>query len=120
MAQIGIKRVYDPYSSSDGYRVLVDRLWPRGIRKDELHYDLWPKDITPSNELRQWYHEDMENRWPEFKHRYMQELEQHPGAVTDFVDQVKDKEVVTLLYGAKDTVTNHAVVLRDYLEKHIR
>ena len=74
MTRIRIKRVYDPAAPDDGCRVLVDKLWPRGVRKDALHYDVWAKEITPSPELRAWYHADPQTRWPEFRRRYLEEL----------------------------------------------
>lgn len=74
MTRIRIKRVYEPAAPDDGCRVLVDKLWPRGVRKDALHYDVWAKEITPSPELRTWYHADPQTRWPEFRRRYLEEL----------------------------------------------
>ena len=74
MTRIRIKRVYEAPAPDDGCRVLVDKLWPRGVRKDALHYDVWAKEITPSPELRTWYHADPQTRWPEFRRRYLEEL----------------------------------------------
>ena len=71
MTRIRIKRVYEAPAPDDGCRVLVDKLWPRGVRKDALHYDMWAKEITPSSELRAWYHADPQTRWPEFRRRYL-------------------------------------------------
>ncbi len=119
MAEIKTKRVYEQEYESDGFRVLVDKLWPRGIKKENLHYDLWAKDITPSTELRQWYHKDMKNRWKEFKQRYTEELEES-SAVRTFVDAIKKEKVVTLLYAAKDVKQNHAIILQQYLEKIVK
>lgn len=119
MTQIKIKRVYDPQHSDDGYRVLVDKLWPRGMRKENLHYDLWAKDIAPSTPLRQWYHNDPENDWGEFKQKYLQELKQTP-AVRDFTDKIKSEKTVTLLYASKNTIENHASILQDYLHKLLK
>jgi len=115
MTQVKIKRVYEPEEKSDGYRVLVDKLWPRGIRKENLHYDLWAKNITPSTPLRQWYHQDEEGHWDEFRTKYIKELEDSP-AVKDFIDEVKDQKVITLLYASKNAAENHALVLQDFLE----
>ena len=118
MPHIQIKRVYDPAAPTDGLRILVDRLWPRGIRKGALSYDLWAKDITPSPALRQWFHEDPVQRWPEFKQRYRIELDTAP--TTDaFVDQLKDHKTITLLYASKDTAHNHALILQDYLTQRL-
>ena len=116
MTQIKLKRVYEDYSENDGFRVLVDRLWPRGMKKEHLHYDLWAKDITPSPEIRKWFHEDMQNRWGEFSGLYTKELSQS-DAVKKFVETIKNKEVVTLLYASKDPDHNHAKILKAYLDK---
>ena len=119
MTQIKIKRVYEPEEKSDGYRVLVDRLWPRGIKKEDLHFDLWAKDITPSTELRQWFHEDEENHWKEFKKKYTQELK-ISAAVKEFVEKIKAQKTVTLLFASKNAAENHALILREYLEKALK
>lgn len=107
------KRVYDEPAASDGYRVLVDRLWPRGVKKSDLKYDLWLKDITPSSSLRKWVHED-KTRWAEFTKRYCAELDKEPDAVDLLLDNARHGSV-TLLYATKDESHNHANVLRDYL-----
>lgn len=119
MTQIKIKRVYETEEKSDGYRVLVDRLWPRGIRKENLHYDLWAKDITPTPELRQWFHEDEENHWKEFKKKYTQELKAS-DAVKEFVEKIKGKKTITLLFASKNAAENHALILQEYLEKALK
>lgn len=109
-----IKRIYDGYEASDGYRVLVDRLWPRGISKENAHLDDWAKDITPSTEIRKEFnHED--DKWEKFKADYLSELKSNKEAVDTFVNSIKGKKKVTLLYGTKNPLHNHAVVLRDYL-----
>jgi len=118
MAQVKIKRVYEPESAADGYRVLVDKLWPRGIRKEALHYDLWAKDIAPSTPLRQWYHAQEEDRWPEFRAKYLLELEKS-AAAREFVDHVKGEKVVTLLYASKNAAENHALVLQEFLQERL-
>lgn len=87
MTRIRIKRVYEPAAPDDGCRVLVDKLWPRGVRKDALHYDMWAKEITPSPELRAWYHADPQTRWPEFRRRYLEEL-RGSQAVREFVRRI--------------------------------
>jgi len=115
MVQIKLKRVYEPEEPTDGYRVLVDRLWPRGMTKENLHYDLWAKDIAPSTALRQSYHHLEDCPWDIFRVKYIEELEESP-AVNDFVDKTKDKKVVTLLYASKNAVENHALILQKFLE----
>ena len=114
--RVKIKRVYEPQSAGDGYRVLIDKLWPRGIRKENLHYDLWAKDIAPSTPLRQWYHGQPEERWLQFRTKYLAELQDSP-AVGEFLDQVAGQKVVTLLYASRNAVENHALILKDFLEK---
>lgn len=110
---IQIKRVYDAPESSDGYRVLVDRLWPRGIKKEDLPYDLWLKDITPSTELRKWFHADPQH-WQGFKARYRLELDKQIEGVTLLREKAAQMRV-TLLFASKNAEQNHAMVLRDYL-----
>ncbi len=110
-----IKRIYDGKNDNDGFRVLVDRLWPRGISKANAAVDHWAKDIAPSNELRKWFNHEPE-KWTEFRKRYEQELKHNPAAVNEFHTAVRDQKKVTLLYGARDTEHNQAVVLRDLLK----
>ncbi len=112
-----LKRVYEAPSAADGYRVLVDRVWPRGEKKVTAQLDDWLKDIGPSKELRQWFnHED--DKYPEFKQRYEEELKSGPQAeaMAKLKGIVKDHDTVTLLYGAKNEVHNQAVVLKELLE----
>ena len=106
------KRIYAPAAKSDGVRILVDRLWPRGIKKDA--FDLWLKDVAPSNALRKWFHHE-ERHWSEFRTRYRKELAANP-AVDELRKAVKGK-TATLLYGARDETHNQAVVLAAYLSK---
>ena len=109
-----IKRVYEPRSTEDGKRILVDRLWPRGLTKERAAVDLWLKDIAPSTELRKWFSHDP-SKWTEFQARYRQELKSE----ADLLDVLKEKAAkgpITLLYGAKDEVHNEAVVLRSLLQ----
>jgi uncharacterized protein YeaO (DUF488 family) len=113
MATIAIKRIYDKPGSSDGMRILVDRLWPRGVSKDAASLDLWAKEIAPSPELRTWF-DHREDRFAEFKKRYLLELRSNP-AVPEVVKGI-GKRKATLLYGAKDTTINHAVVFAGYLD----
>lgn len=101
----------------DGYRVLVDRLWPRGESKAEFHYDFWAKDVAPSTELRQWYHMDPAGRWEEFERRYDAELDANP-AVKELMKLIAPYPTVTLLYGSHDQMHNNAVVLARYLQAH--
>ncbi len=110
-----VKRIYQPPEKKDGVRILVDRLWPRGLTKEKAKIDLWLKEIAPSDTLRKWSHHDPE-RWPEFKKRYFAELAEIPEQVKNILSQSKGK-TVTLLFGAKDEQHNNAVALREYLEK---
>jgi uncharacterized protein YeaO (DUF488 family) len=110
-----IKRVYDPPARTDGVRVLVDRLWPRGLTKAKAKVDEWMKDIAPSTELRKWYHSDR-GEWTEFRSRYRHELSENKAAVAA-LRTLGRKGRVTLLYGVHDTEHNHAVLLRDYLTR---
>lgn len=118
MTQIKIKRVYEAAEPSDGFRVLVDKMWPRGVKKENLSYDLWAKEITPSTPLRQWFHVDPLHRWLPFKKDYWHELETSP-AVRAFVDQIRGKAVVTLLFASKNATENHALILQEYLKKQL-
>jgi uncharacterized protein YeaO (DUF488 family) len=113
---VHIKRIYDPYQEEDGYRVLVDRLWPRGVSKEKARLDLWLKDIAPSDELRRWFHHEEPN-WQEFTQRYLDELKINPDEVSLLLEKIAQTPV-TLLYAAKDTEHNQALVLKEYLEKH--
>ena len=116
MTRIKIKRAYEKPEPDDGFRVFVDRLWPRGMRKEDFRYDLWAKQIAPSAALRRWYHEDMPGRWEEFGRRYDAELRQSP-AVAEFVRQVAGNDTVTLVYASRNALQNHALILQDYLVK---
>lgn len=111
---VNIKRAYEPESPADGYRVYVDRLWPRGLSHATFHYDLWDKQIAPSTELREWFHADPANEWTEFERRYKAELSANP-AFASLRDALAGKPVVTLLYSSHDTTHNNAVVLRQML-----
>jgi len=119
MTEIKLKRVYEDYDEKDGYRVLVDRLWPRGMKKEHLHYDLWEKDITPSTPLREWLHEDPEKNWELFVSKYKKELEENPD-MDDFMKELKKHAVVTFLYATKDEHHNHAVVLKEFIESKLK
>jgi uncharacterized protein YeaO (DUF488 family) len=111
---VRIKRVYEPADDGDGFRVLVDRLWPRGLSKDRAHVDLWLKDVAPSTDLRHWFHHE-DRLFDEFAERYRDELAANREAVAELRDVVGQHPVVTLVYGARDDEHNQAVVLRDYL-----
>lgn len=112
---IQIKRAYEPSLPTDGYRVYIDRLWPRGLSHETFHYDLWDKEIAPSTELREWFHQDSDNRWDEFEKRYKEELQQNP-AFTQLKADLVDKPVVTLLYSSHDQDHNNAIVVQQLLE----
>ncbi|RZJ33392.1 MAG: DUF488 family protein [Flavobacterium sp.] len=116
MTQIHAKRAYDPYSPDDGFRVLVDRLWPRGIKNEDLNCDLWKKEFAPTNSLRKWFHEDKITRWNKFRSLYLAELKE-AGGITDFVNELRKHEVVTLIYAAKDELHNHVIILAPFLQK---
>lgn len=110
--KVEIKRVYDKPSADDGFRVLVDRLWPRGVSKERAKLDLWLKEVAPSTELREWFGHDPA-KFKEFSKRYKAELKQNPAA-KELADIVKKHKKTTLLYGAKDP-DNQAAVLKSYL-----
>lgn len=116
-ARIHIARVYDDLSAIKGARLLVDRLWPRGIRKETLALDEWLKDVAPSSDLRKWFGHDPD-KWPEFRKRYREELDANTDAVERCLEWCR-KGSVTLLYGAKDEAHNQAVVLRAYLREQL-
>jgi uncharacterized protein YeaO (DUF488 family) len=111
---IQVKRVYDPSAKSDGHRFLVERLWPRGMKKEKLELDAWLKDAAPSTELRKWFNHDPA-RWQEFQRRYRAELDQHPEAWQSILDAA-NKGDVTLLFSSHDAAHNNVVALKAYLE----
>ena len=111
--KVNIKRVYEAPSKEDGTRILVDRLWPRGLTKEKAHVDLWLKEVAPSNELRRWFGHDPD-RWPEFRTRYRAELKHNPDQMA-LLRHALAQGKATLVYGAKDTERNQAVVLRELL-----
>jgi uncharacterized protein YeaO (DUF488 family) len=113
MGRFQIKRVYEAPEASDGFRVLVDRLWPRGMAKERAALNLWMKDIAPSTELRRWFGHDPK-RWKEFQTRYRAELKEHDTDLAQLRSQAR-KGTVTLLFGARDIEHNEAVVLRNVL-----
>ena len=108
---IKIERIYDNPRGNSGFRILIDRLWPRGLKKDKTKIDLWQKDIAPTDSLRKWFGHE-EKKWNEFKRRYFKELDKKKT----LIDTILTKEEVTLLYAAKDEKFNNAVALKEYLE----
>jgi uncharacterized protein YeaO (DUF488 family) len=112
------KRVYEPAEASDGTRFLVDRLWPRGIKKEELEMTAWLKDVAPSPALRKWFSHDPA-KWDEFQRGYQAELESNPEAWQPILEAAKQGDV-TLLYSARDTEHNSAVLLRVFLEEQMK
>jgi len=113
--KIRLKRAYDPPAGSDGSRLLVDRLWPRGVSKERLRLAAWLKDLAPSNELRRWFDHDP-LKWEEFKRRYFRELEACPEEVAALRSRLEQGRV-TLVYAASDESCNNAVALKEYLEQ---
>ncbi len=113
-----IKRVYDPSSKDDGKRILIDRLWPRGLKKESAKIDEWMKDVAPSTELRKWYGHDPE-KWDGFKRRFFSELERQQGPVDDIIEAAR-KGTVTLLFGSKEERYNNAVALKEYIEARMQ
>lgn len=111
---IKLKRVYEPAAEEDGVRILVERLWPRGMKKEDANITLWLKDIAPSPELRKWYGHDAD-KWPEFKKRYKQELKENRELVSELREKAKE-HVITFVFAAKDEERNSAKVLREVLE----
>ncbi|HEY7029916.1 MAG TPA: DUF488 family protein [Thermomicrobiales bacterium] len=116
--QIHLRRAYEPPTPTDGRRILVDRLWPRGLTKEAVRLDAWLKDVAPSTELRRWFRHDPA-KWTEFQRRYRQELAARPAALAALLDAARAGPV-TLVYGAKDEQHNEAVVLKAVLEECLR
>lgn len=113
-SDISICRVYSPPHHKEGVWVLVDRLWPRGLKKESIPFDLWLKDIAPSPSLRQWFHQDSANHWLEFAQRYLAELQDKAELIKELRETAR-RTPVTLFYAAKDTLHNHALVLQKTL-----
>ena len=113
---IRLKRVYDPASKEDGVRFLVERLWPRGVKKQDLRLDAWLKDVAPSTELRRWFGHDPA-KWREFQQRYFAELDTHPEAL-ELISKTSSRGAVTLLFSSHDAEHNNAVALETYLAAH--
>jgi uncharacterized protein YeaO (DUF488 family) len=114
-AMLRIKRAYEPPARGDGRRILIERLWPRGMKKEALDADTWMKDVAPSTELRRWFGHRV-NRWEAFRQKYRKELDANPAAWSAILDAER-RGPVTLLYSARDVTHNSAVVLRDYLAR---
>ncbi len=117
-AVIKVKRVYDPVEPDDGKRFLVERLWPRGIKKEALAMDGWLKEVAPSDRLRRWFGHDPK-KWEEFRQRYFAELEAHPEAWRPLLDAARAGNV-TLLFSARDLIHNNAVALQAFLEEKLK
>lgn len=111
---IQLKRAYEPPSDQDEYRVLIDRIWPRGVKKEELAFDAWLKEIAPSSALRKWFNHDPK-KWQEFCTRYRAELKDRQDVIEVLKEQ-SENGVLTLVFGAKDTRYNNAVALKQYLD----
>ena len=116
MTDYKLKRAYEPESPDDGFRVYIDRLWPRGLSHENFHYNLWDKDIAPSTELREWFHAAPADRWDEFEQKYMAELNGNP-AFDALKKLLSTKAVVTLLYSSHDEQHNNAVVVYNALTR---
>lgn len=113
-SSIRTKRIYDQSDDSDGTRILVDRLWPRGIKKENAKVDMWMKDVAPSDELRKWFRHGEEGRWPEFRNRYAEELAgQEKRERLREIAEMSSKGNVTLLYASRNTEANNAVVVQE-------
>ena len=115
---IKVKRLYEPAVAADGYRVLVDRVWPRGVSKDRLRLDDWLEEVAPSAELRKWFAHDPA-KWAAFKEQFFRELDEHSESIECLLARSRTG-TVTLLFGAKDARYNNAVALKEYLEQHSR
>ena len=115
MGQVDIKRVYEQAADEDGVRILVDRLWPRGVSKERAALSGWLKDVAPSPDLRRWWHHDPD-RFEDFARRYRTELDDNP-ALEDLLSIVREHDRTTLVYAAKDPAVNHAQILRDYIRQ---
>ncbi len=115
--KIQIKRIYDSIEPSDGTRILVDRLWPRGFKKETAGFVFWAKETAPSNELRKWYSHDHE-KWNEFKAKYFTELDKNPESLDELRNHLKG-DVVTFVFSSKEARLNNANALKEYIETHL-
>lgn len=116
---IKIKRIYEKAKKEDGFRILVDRIWPRGVSKGRAKVDLWLKEIAPSSQLRKWYSHKIE-RWEEFKEKYFKELEQKREIISKIKELEKEKKIITILFSAKDKKHNNATVLFEKLKNKFK
>ncbi|TKC56194.1 DUF488 domain-containing protein [Pedobacter hiemivivus] len=114
---IKMKRIYEPASKDDGFRILVDRLWPRGLKKEDAHIQLWLKEVSPSTELRKWF-DHQPQKWEIFKKNYLEELATNKG-VKELLKIKETQPIITLLYAAHDQQYNHASVLLEFLKREI-
>ena len=117
--EIRLKRIYDKPAEADGFRVLVDRFWPRGMSKNQAQIDLWDKSITPSTPLREWYKHDP-SKWDEFEALYWQELSHNQSSVNHFTEELAPHPTVTFLFGAKDPAYSHATILKEFIEQKLK
>jgi uncharacterized protein YeaO (DUF488 family) len=113
-----LKRAYDRTAEADGTRILVERLWPRGLSKAKVHVDAWLKEVAPSTDLRKWFGHDP-GKWPQFRQRYFRELDARPEAWQSILSKAR-RGIVTLIYSSHDTLHNNAVVLQEYLQAKAR
>jgi uncharacterized protein YeaO (DUF488 family) len=114
MATVKVKRIYAPQTATDGCRVLVDRLWPRGLAKEKAAIDHWLKDLAPSNELRRWYGHDPD-KWDEFRRRYRAELDANPSVLEPLLQLMETEDTITLLFSSREEKRNNAVALAEIL-----
>lgn len=112
---IKIKRIYEKYSADDGFRILIDRLWPRGVSKSNAKIDLWLKEIAPTDSLRKWFSHDPK-KWESFKKKYQEELKENKSLLDTIKDLEKEHKTVTLVFSAKDELHNNAIVLQKVLQ----
>lgn len=119
MVRILLKRIYEVPHENDGYRIFLDRLWPRGQKKEDAKFDEWRKDITPSKDLRQWFHENTDLHWEVFQGRYRMEILQNPDFIP-FTREIETYPVVTFLTAAKDIEQSHLPILKEVIEEYIK
>lgn len=117
--KVTISRIYDDRGSDDSFRVLVDRLWPRGIRKEDASLDLWARELAPSSSLRKWFHQHPQ-KWDEFQQLYIEELNSKKNEVSEQLEAMSKHQHVKLLYSSRDEVRNNAAVLREWLLENLR
>jgi len=113
---IKIKRIYEDYSELDGYRILIDKLWPRGISKERAKVDLWIKEIAPNTDLRKWYHDNLDKK-EQFQKKYLLEIEKNSNLLTEIKKIINERKIITLLSASKDPKPIHAIVLQQKLEE---